>query len=195
MLIIPLRSGPLDDPVAQGQGRPDEDGPDMSYDDLKSVRHTLAAAARTIVPEIADLDDDDWHVVARDIERLFLQRTPEVRRQIVLFLTALEFLAVLRFGRPFSHLIIGSRTRFLESLQHSSMVAVRRGVWGIRTMVLVAWYTQPAVTLALGYAPQFDGWTIRRPTSASVASGGDGPVTDEPVGGDPLNADPAHPTP
>ncbi|HET6679955.1 MAG TPA: hypothetical protein VFG84_02030 [Gemmatimonadaceae bacterium] len=164
----------------------------MSYDDLRSVRHTLTAAARTFVPEIADLDDDDWRVVECDIERLFLQRTPEVRRQVVLFLTALEFLAVLRFGRPFSHLALDSRTRFLESLQRSSMVAVRRGVWGIRTMVLVAWYTQPATTFAIGYAPQFDGWTLRRPVSTPITSTDGESANGAPANGAPANGAPAN---
>lgn len=149
----------------------------MSYDDLKSVRHTVAAVARTVVPEIADLDDDDWLVVERTLEREFLRRPATVRRQVVLFLTALEFLSVLRFGRPFSHLLPGSRIRFLESLQRSSMVAVRRGVWGIRTLVLVGWYTQPATTLAIGYAPQFDGWTVRRPPEYPTMPASEVPTT------------------
>ena len=42
------------------------------------------------------------------------------------------------------------------------MLLFRRGVWGLRTLVMMGWYTNPSVIAALGYRASAAGWEARR---------------------------------
>ena len=140
----------------------------MSAVTLAPVRHILRAIATTVVPETVSLDERAWAEVDDVIERAVAQRGERVQRQIVTFLRLVQRLPVARFGRPFTSLDSARRTAFLESLERSRFLLVRRGVWGVRTLVFMAYYTRGAVSEAIGYNPNAHGWSARGGTVTTV---------------------------
>jgi len=68
-------------------------------------------------------------------------------------------LPVLTTGRTLEKLSLKRRAAFLQRLQRSPLLAVRRGVWGIRTLIFMGYYTQEPVRSGIGYRADPWGWT------------------------------------
>jgi hypothetical protein len=141
---------------------------------LDSVRPTFRAIATTIVPEASRLDEQQWMTVERLIENVLASRDQSARRQVGAFLRVVQWLPVVRYGRPFTRLPARRRTAFVESLQRSRSLLVRRGTWGIRTLVFLGYYGRPEAGSAIGYRADPRGWDARRdalsPTPTSVST-------------------------
>ena len=118
----------------------------------------LRAIATVIVPESAHLDAGGWSDVERIIDQAILERPARMQRQLALFLRVLNTISVLRHARGFVSLSAEARTRVLESLEQSSLLLLRRGVWGIRTIVMMGYYARPAAAQAIGYRASPRGW-------------------------------------
>lgn len=129
---------------------------------LAPVRATFRAVAETVVPEAASLDADGWRAMHDRVEEALSSRPEGVRRQLVTFLRLVEYLPLLRHFRRFSHLAPAARTEVLERLERSRRLALRRGVWGVRTLVFLGYYTRVEVQEDLGYRAHRDGWSARR---------------------------------
>jgi hypothetical protein len=140
----------------------------MSAVTLAPVRHILHAIATTVIPETASLGERAWNELDDVIERAVAQRGERVRRQIITFLRLVQSLPVVRFGKPFTSLGSARRTAFLESLERSRLLLVRRGVWGVRTLVFMAYYTRDDVCESIGYTSSASGWAARGGTVAAV---------------------------
>ena len=125
-------------------------------------RSVFRAIATSVVPEATQLDTVQWDEVERIVTRATDARPPTVRRQLALYVALLEWLPVLRYGRRFSKLDAGHRTRWLDRLQHSRVLLVRRGFWGIRTLVLMGYYGRLDAAAAIGYRAHPRGWEARR---------------------------------
>jgi hypothetical protein len=135
---------------------------------LSQVRHILRAVATAVVPESSSLDDRAWSEVDAMIEQALAQRGPRVTRQLLLFLRLLELLPVARYGRPLTRLATHQRVTFLESIERSPVLVVRRGFWGIRTLIFMGYYTRADVATSIGYRANRYGWAARGGTIASV---------------------------
>jgi hypothetical protein len=135
---------------------------------LSPVRHILHAVAATIVAESASLDHRGWTELDRVIDDALAIREPSVRRQFVTFLRVLQFLPVVRYGRPLTALNGHQRGAFLESIERSPLLLVRRGFWGVRALVFMGYYTQVEVAAAIGYQASPNGWAARGGTTATV---------------------------
>ena len=96
------------------------------------------------------------------IADVLAKRPPAVRRQLALFVRILDALPLLRWGRRFRALGAARRARFLDAMQYSPIPLLRRGVWGLRTLVFLGYYARPEVQAALGYRATARGWTVRR---------------------------------
>ena len=125
------------------------------------------AIMTAVVPEAAALSDDQWRDAAAIIARTVAARPPGVRRQLGVFLRALDLLALVRHGRGLRALSAAQRTALLESLARSRMLALRRGVWGVRTLAFMGYYARPEAARAVGYRASAAGWAARRAPSAS----------------------------
>ena len=90
------------------------------------------------------------------------KRPPSVRRQLALFVRILDALPLFRWGRRFHALGAARRARFLDAMQYSPIPLLRRGVWGLRTLVFLGYYARPEVQATLGYRATARGWTVRR---------------------------------
>ncbi len=120
------------------------------------------AVATCVVPEAARLEAAQWDEVEAIVARAIAARPRAVRRQLALFLELLEWLPLLRYGRRLSRLDPARRARVLDVLQRAPMLLLRRGFWGVRTLILMGYYGRPAAAAAIGYRADPRGWEARR---------------------------------
>jgi hypothetical protein len=125
------------------------------------MQRTLRAIAETVVPATSALEHDGWASLERIVTNAIAARPPRMQRQLALFIRAIEWLPLLRYGRPFSKLTPARRHRFLESLQDSPWLLIRRGFWGLRTLIFMGYYTQGRAIAAIGYRADPRGWSVR----------------------------------
>jgi hypothetical protein len=116
------------------------------------------AVVSTIVPEAAALDDQGWRELNRVVEALLCDRPESLKRQLRMFLRAIQWLPVLRYGRTFTRLHPAARTRVLAHLQNDRIQKIRVGFWGLRTLVLAGYYGRPQAAQAIGYGASPQGW-------------------------------------
>jgi Gluconate 2-dehydrogenase subunit 3 len=136
--------------------------------ELEPVRHVLHAVATTVVPEAAALDDRAWAEVEAVIAGALSGRPARMQRQFVVFLRLLQAIPVARYGRPFTALSERQRTTFLRTVERSRVLLVRRGFWGLRTLVFMGYYTREDVAESIGYRGDPGGWAARGGTVATV---------------------------
>lgn len=122
------------------------------------------AIAAAVVPDAAALSDDEWRAAAAIIARALAARPAGVRRQLGLFVRALDVVSLIRYGRGLRRLPAADRTRLLNSLSRSRVLALRRGVWGVRTLVFMGYYARAEAARAIGYRAAASGWAARRAT-------------------------------
>lgn len=126
------------------------------------VRESFRAIATTVVPEAVRLEQDDWRELEEIVERALASRPASIRRQLRLFVRILDILPLFRFGRNFRSLDAERRTRFLLAIQDAPLLLVRRGFWGVRTLVYMGYYSRPAARAEIGYRADARGWEARR---------------------------------
>ena len=126
------------------------------------ARAAFRAVATTIVPEAGHLGPSEWDDVEAIIGRALAGRPPRLRRQLALLLALLEWVPLLRYGRRLSRLDPARRLAFLERVEAAPLVVVRRGFWGLRTLILMGYYGRPAAAAAIGYRADPRGWEVRR---------------------------------
>ncbi|HUO52903.1 MAG TPA: gluconate 2-dehydrogenase subunit 3 family protein [Gemmatimonadaceae bacterium] len=129
---------------------------------LPPVRAAFRAIATTVVPEAAALDENGWAEAEALVERTLAARPAAIRRQLQMLIRAIDLLPLLRYGRRFTALDAARRTRVLLAFQDSPLLLLRRGLWGIRTLVMLGYYARPAARAAVGYRADPRGWEARR---------------------------------
>jgi hypothetical protein len=129
---------------------------------LDPVRDTFRAIAVTVVPEASALDEEGWSALEALVEKTLAPRPAAVRRQLVAFVRAIEHLPRLRWGRRFTALSPDERARFLAGLERAPVLLLRRGFWGLRTLVFLGYYARPEAAAAIGYRADARGWEARR---------------------------------
>jgi hypothetical protein len=134
----------------------------MSEPLVAPVRTVFRAIAQAVVPEAGALDESQWLDVERIVEEALAPRPPSLRRQLGLLIRVIEVAPVLWSGRRFSSLDIARRTRFLLALQNSPVLLIRRGIWGLRTLVFMGYYSRPEAAELIGYRADARGWEARR---------------------------------
>lgn len=129
---------------------------------LPDVRDTFRAVAATVVPEADLLDAAGWDELERLVEKTLEPRDEAVKRQLGLLFRVIELLPLLRFGRRFAKLRPAERTRVLAALEDAPLLLLRRGFWGLRTLVYLGYYARPEAGREIGYAAHPRGWEARR---------------------------------
>ncbi|HEX9112502.1 MAG TPA: hypothetical protein VF845_13565 [Terriglobales bacterium] len=126
------------------------------------MRAVFRAVVVTVVPDAKQLDEPSWLVLEKLVEDALEIRPPALRRQLQLFLHAIEWLPVVRYGRTFAALGDEQRSRVLRYLQDHPVERIRCGFWGLRTLAFLGYYGRPESTRAIGYAPDPAGWEAVR---------------------------------
>ena len=129
---------------------------------LGSLRGDFRAIAVTIVPEAAGMDEAGWHDVEAAVDDALALPPESLRRQLLLFLRLLGWISMARFGRGLTALDARRRARFLESIERSRLLLLRRGFWGLRALVFLGYWTRPEAVVAIGYRARPEGWEARR---------------------------------
>lgn len=137
---------------------------------IPRVRTAFRALATTFVPEAAQLDDAGWIEVEAVIEHAMASRSPALRRQLGVLIRVVAWLPWLTRLRPFTSLHAEQRATYLHSLERSPLALVRRGTWGLRTLVFMGYYGRPSAAAAVGWRGDARGWAARLP--AARRSGG-----------------------
>lgn len=137
--------------------------PSTSHDTgvLSSVQPQFRALVEAFVPRAASLDPDGWGRVQAVVEDALADRPAGIRRQLLLLIRVLDWLPVLRFGRRLPSLRVERRRILLSWLQDAPVLAVRRGVWGLRTLAFMGYYGRPEAYGEIGYRAHPDGWDAR----------------------------------
>lgn len=126
------------------------------------LRRHLRPLARAFLPEAAGFTDADWTAMERIITEALAARPPRMRRQLGLLVRILDLVARLRLGRGLATAGDLRLRGLLESLERAPLLVLRRGVWGLRTLVFMGWYTRPEAAAAIGYRAHPAGWEARR---------------------------------
>ncbi len=129
---------------------------------LAPVRGIFRTVVMMVVPEARTLDKRGWLNLEGLVEDTLRDRTPALLRQLQLFLRAIEWLPVLRYGHTFTGLRNEQRHRVLRYLQDHRLQAIRCGFWGLRALAFLGYYGRPEGAQAVGYAPDPSGWEARR---------------------------------
>jgi hypothetical protein len=122
-----------------------------------SQRAFLLAIAPRIVPATATMTHADRAVMVALIEGTLASRTTAMRRQFGLFVAALRWLPCLRYLRPLDRLDAQRQDAALRWFQNHPLQLIRGGFWGVRTLVLLGHYGQPATGPSIAYTPSLDG--------------------------------------
>jgi len=129
---------------------------------LEPVRAVVRAVATSVVPESAAFTDGDWAEFDGIIEAALTGRVEAVRKQLILFLRGIEALPIARYATRFSRLDQERRLVVLTRLQDSRLASVRRGFWGLRTLILLGCYGRATAAAEVGYRAAAGGWAERR---------------------------------
>jgi hypothetical protein len=129
---------------------------------LAPVRPAYRALATSFVPEAAALDESGWAEADAIVEGFLATRPAAVRRQLALLVRVLDLLPLLSSGRRLRSLDAARRLRFLEGVQSAPILLLRRGVWGLRSVVFMGYYGRAAAAEAIGYRAEARGWEARR---------------------------------
>lgn len=133
----------------------------MADTTLHDVRGIFHAVAVSVVPELARQPESVRAEVEAAVERALADRPPRLRRQLVAFLRLADLLSLLRFGSRLTSLDPARRARLLTALQDAPVLLLRRGFWGLRSLVFLGYYTRPAAASEIGWRAHRDGWTAR----------------------------------
>ena len=128
---------------------------------LSPVRAIFRAVVCTVVPEAKQLDERGWQELETLVEATLQDRPPAMLRQLRLFLRAIQWLCVFRYGCSFTSLSADRQTRVLCYLQDHHIELIRCGFWGVRTLALLGFYGRPETLRAIGYTADPRGWGAR----------------------------------
>lgn len=129
---------------------------------LSPIRPAFRAIAQTLVPESKALTETQWASLEATIEAQLAARPERLRRQLSLLIRAIDALPLLLTACRFQSMDAERRYRFLDRLQHAPLLLLRRGIWGLRTLVFMGYYTLPEVVTDIGYRADPRGWEARR---------------------------------
>jgi hypothetical protein len=128
---------------------------------LAAVRETFRAIAGSVVPEAGRLDAAAWDALEDVIETALALRPARMRRQLASLIRLIQWIPVLRYGRRFTRLDPGRRARVLAGMQDAPLLLLRRGFWGLRTLILMGYYARPEAAREIGYGADPRGWSAR----------------------------------
>jgi len=129
---------------------------------LGVVRGPFRALCVAFVPESAELNESGWRELESEVERALADRPPGIQKQMLLLVRILDVLARARHGSALASLPPGSRRELLTRLQDSRWQLLRRGVWGLRTLAFLGYYSRPDTAASIGYRADARGWEARR---------------------------------
>lgn len=134
----------------------------MPSSPFNSVRSVFRAVATTVVPEAVRLDEKGWLELEQIIGGALEARPHGLRRQLTIFIRILGILPIFRYGCTFQGLDPTRRNRFLLGIQDARLLLLRRGFWGLRTLIFMGYYGREEGRAETGYRADPRGWEAPR---------------------------------
>jgi hypothetical protein len=128
----------------------------------RATDRRFRAICSALVPEADTLDAADWTELETIVARALAARPTKMRRQLAVFMRLLDLVALARTGRTLPNLPAHRRWELLDGLSKSRLLLVRRGVWGLRTLVFMGYYARPRAAREIGYRASAAGWSARQ---------------------------------
>jgi hypothetical protein len=116
-------------------------------------RSFLLALARRMVPESAQLGPDGERRFFEIIEKMLATRPRAMLRQLALFLFVLRWLPLFLFFGRLDKLPAARADRALRFFEEFPVTLIRKGFWGVKTLVFMGYYGQIEVWERIGYRP------------------------------------------
>jgi hypothetical protein len=116
----------------------------------------LMVVAERVVPEVADLDERGRARMLVIIDRALGDRPESVRKQFGTFLGVVKWAPVVRFLTPFHRLSAVRQAAVLRWFEDCPVSLLRKGTWGLKSIVFMGYYGRTEVWEAIGYEPSFD---------------------------------------
>lgn len=110
-----------------------------------------------IAPGLREVDGRARDDVRRIIEHAVAARPPDVQRQLATFLGLLRLAPVARYGRPFERLSTDRQDAVLRWFQDAPLPRLRKGFWGVKTLIYMGYYGRPDVGSDIAYRPSRTG--------------------------------------
>jgi hypothetical protein len=129
---------------------------------MDPVAVTFRALADTVVPEAAALPPPEWEALRAIVEEALAERPAKLRRQVRLLVRIIDLASLARYGRPFAALDPARRAAVARAFQDAPLLLLRRGFWGLRTLIFMGYYGRPEAARAIGYRASLLGWQARR---------------------------------
>ena len=125
---------------------------------LAPLARQIQPVLATFVPATSSLSVADLAPVLARVDDRLRQEPAALQRQIRMFVRILWWLPLLTHRRTMGGLSAEQRLKLLNWLQDCPVTKLRLGVWGLRTLLFLGWYGDPAVQARLGYRPNVGGW-------------------------------------
>lgn len=109
---------------------------------LAPVRPVFRAVAEAMVPAVQRYGATEWDAMEARVEQALGARPPRMRQQLLTFLRLANVLAVGLSGSTLVALPVEKRERVLHRLERAPVALVRRGVWGVRTLIFMGHYAR-----------------------------------------------------
>lgn len=113
--------------------------------------------AKRIVPQVAELKSDKQLKVVGAVDDALSQREPALRMQFLGFLGVIKTAAFARYLRPLDKMSGEKQDTILNWFQDSAIHKLRVGFWGLRTLIYMGYYGDPARASKFNYVPDNNG--------------------------------------
>ncbi len=117
----------------------------------------LLAIGDRVAPGLRQLDADARQHVLAIVDRAIASRSSGLQRQLALFLDLIRWSPIPRFGRRFERLDAARQDRVLRWFHDAPLFRLRRGFWGVRTLIFMGYYCRPGIDDEIRYHPVRDG--------------------------------------
>lgn len=121
----------------------------------------------TVVPDANSLSESEWPALYAVIDQALGSRPPAVRKQLSAFISLIRIITFVQHAKSFTALPTEQRYGLLHSLETSRIAVLRKGMWGLRTVLMMGFYARPNVASAIGYRADPSGWAALRPENAA----------------------------
>ncbi len=109
---------------------------------LAPVRPTFRALAEAMVPATQHYGAAEWAEMEAMVETALGARPRALQQQLLTFVRVVNLLAVPLSGRTLVALRAAARERVLHRLERAPVALLRRGVWGVRTLIFMGHYAR-----------------------------------------------------
>lgn len=113
----------------------------------------LQHLATRIIPEASGMSARQAKRLRLIVRGMLRRRSGMERFQVRVFLFAIRWLPAVVYFRPFERIPEHAQDGILGWLEAAPLKLIRAGFWGLKTLIFMGYYGQPAIQEDIGYTP------------------------------------------